>query len=494
MVDKFDPHEFYFPDGATAHSAFNAQKALYCSEYYEDLLPYFATLESRFIQKRNGENAKYTIKKARLLASKLIKHIAMHVSSPLYNKLYADVLIAANCSRLSEMKMMACIVQGLANNNYSVIYLANEERDEYKYIRNFIESNKLHDVTLVDPYSLRISVFKYLRVIAAYEHAISDFKKVLKILPDDIMLTEGSLSAMAHVTATIDMWKAISHLFDYRAVFVRNHWQIASACIALDAIKRGNPVITTQHGVVSAKCSFSPIIATHQLCFGDASINVLENIERELSESAKRPSYCKSYIPIGATFDEIKKLDNQQYYKTLLVIDQHTKWSEEFYGIGFEYEAFAKLIESIASNNADIGLDKIIIRRHPDSLDAIEWLELENKYPSLIKISTKPSLIEDIGRSSISIGLFSGAQTTAAACGLPSFFVRDNGWYYTPDLYPFYNNFFIQSSHVADLIKILVADKDKYSEYRDKAFECAEKFYYKGGSYDLEDIFKRLKL
>lgn len=495
---SFNPKAFYFPDGSTAETAFFAQKSIYRSDYFEDLLPYFAALESKFVPSVIPKVSNNRYDKCKLIGSLFIKKTIGPIFK-LINKnnnlLKADMLVVGDCSRNSEINLMKNIIIGLVNCDKSIIYIVTGNTEEYFQIKEFVDLHKFPNVMLIDPFGQKMpKVNRYIQRIIAYEDAVKDLNNLLKILPEEISVSKNVLERMIPVATAHLSWQMISNSIQYETVFLRNHWTTLSSCVALESLRKGKTVITTQHGVISSPCTFIPILATHQVCFGDSSINVLKNLEKMVNDETNRSGYCKEYISAGSSFDEISDASSNYHRKSLLVFDQHTKWSEDFYGISEEYITLVKIIENVADMNLSIGLKKIIIRLHPDNSNADEWKQIAKKYPDLVEISFKNyTLIQDIERSSISIGLFSGALALSAACGIPAFFLWEQGWYYTPDLSPFYPDLFIAPNKLIDMIREVVDDEKMYNDYQKKALINSKKYYCDGKTCNFKsELFKKI--
>jgi hypothetical protein len=85
-------------------------------------------------------------------------------------------------------------------------------------------------------------------------------------------------------------------------------------------------------------------------------------------------------------------------------------------------------------------------------------------------------LLQDIARSTLAIGLFSGALTVAAACGVPTVFVWKEGWFYTPDLACF-GDCFADPEEALIRVRDVVTDRSAYARWRGMATAAAEKYY-----------------
>jgi hypothetical protein len=188
-------------------------------------------------------------------------------------------------------------------------------------------------------------------------------------------------------------------------------------------------------------------------------------------------------------------LPAQQEKKSLLVIDQGISWATRFYYGRFNVQKtfVSKLIECLKDLQT---LGSLIVRLHPDSDTKDVWAGAAKEFPDKVEIEKMDaSMLDSLRKASVAIGLFSGALTVAAACGVPSFFMWHPGWFYTSDLSCFKQNCFVQPDRFIPLLKTLLTDASEYLKYRDLSIAAAAKYYHRGTScaFDKEFMDKLLE-
>jgi len=469
------PADFYFPPGATAEAAIAAQKALYSSPYYRELLPYFAGLETRFEQGNHNSDENLTPPEYQDISSKYLRLKNCLLRGK--KKISGEVLVVGECSRPAEIDMMKRLINGLFQQKKTIKYVTSSNTTEYREIQTFAKEKGIKDIEFLDFYSRDIIQRVILRTIAR-SRAVKNWQIILDLLPEGISIHGNPLDVMIGTATAQTAWEYYRPNIQFNTVFVRNHWNPLSATIAIDAVEEGKTVVTTQHGVISTPATFVPIIATRKLCFGSASVNTMINLDQELASQAKRTPYCQDFIPVGSFFDDVSVLPSNFDQKTMLVVDQHLSWTEHFYGIKEEFQTLQDIMLIISNSNT--GLRKLIVRLHPRNKKSHYWLELVHQYPEFVEISdpVHNSLSDDLKRSSLTLGLFSGALATAAARGIPPMFLWQPGWYYTPDLSCFARDFFFRPDEIVTWIKHFMSNPEAYETLRQKAIDSSFRYYH----------------
>jgi hypothetical protein len=122
---------------------------------------------------------------------------------------------------------------------------------------------------------------------------------------------------------------------------------------------------------------------------------------------------------------------------------------------------------------------KVIVRPHPDNRKPEVWLKLAASNPARVELSHPAySLQFDLSRSSLVLGLFSGALATAAACGIPALFLWQPSWFYTPDLACFAPKLFVSPESVTERIETLLTHESEYMAARNDSLEAAKLYYH----------------
>ncbi|GIV17796.1 MAG: hypothetical protein KatS3mg022_3231 [Armatimonadota bacterium] len=120
----------------------------------------------------------------------------------------------------------------------------------------------------------------------------------------------------------------------------------------------------------------------------------------------------------------------------------------------------------------------IIYRLHPSAQRVPEWVQRIQSECGNVQISQGVPLLEDLKRSTVALGLFSGALTVAAACGVPTFLLWEDGWFYTPDL-ECYEEVFVDRTEAAGQITAAVVWRQHYTLWQTRSI-CASEQYYRG--------------
>ena len=141
---------------------------------------------------------------------------------------------------------------------------------------------------------------------------------------------------------------------------------------------------------------------------------------------------------------------------------------------------------------ADLPLRRVVIRPHPywSDLDLELCKRLIREYPERCELSHPSwSLEDDLRRSSIVAGIFSGVLTVSSACGIPSVFLQTEQGFTTADLECFSQaQTFEPDAAFAEISKILT-DRNAYDEARSDALRNAREYYAGGSNIDLSGAF-----
>lgn len=233
----------------------------------------------------------------------------------------------------------------------------------------------------------------------------------------------------------VEAWENLAPWIEFEAAIVRCHWLDLCSSLCRTALERGKPAITFQQGVIGHTLDV-PVIATKYVAFGAQSASFLERTNRRFFQSAEAHEPKVEFVKGGCLFDNVIDLPNQFNLRTLLLVDVPTAQSQsDFYGINEQCSALLQLAERLLT--ADLPLRRIVIRPHPfwSELEFSTCQRLIREHPSRCELSHPSwSLEDDLRRSSVVAGIFSGVLTVSSACGLPSFFLMTENGYSTGDL------------------------------------------------------------
>ncbi|MFC1586930.1 hypothetical protein ACFL54_01355 [Planctomycetota bacterium] len=462
--------QFHFPKSAFAATARKGLLHLLSSSLSNEVFSYITCLDI-FIRP--------------LGASKMISYRAFNVYLPKVKKYDypdllqcqpVDVMIVGYSNRPAEIITLGKVIMDLAANNRSILYLCSFDSDEHHYLQSLTAG--ISDlITFFDIKHLPNSDIESDR-----QNSLEKAKYTLQCIQKQLQLKEMDIAVEAALDAQLvaiyqDAWKYWRDVISPDSIFVRNIHSPECCAIAHDAIRMGIPVTSIQHSVIAAVSPYIPLMANNYLCFGNCSIDLLNRMENDVHEKTGFLKVENKKIAAGSMVDELPDTSNCFHNKTLLVIDQYSNWAEDYFGLHECFKELPKTVEQLAQSQS--GLDKIVIRTHPENQRAESWQNILHKYGDLIEISSsiKP-LREDIVCSSVAIGIFSTALVAAAASGLPTCFFWRPGWYYTPDLRIYRESgYFMESLEFVEWLYKIISDKKSYGAERRKILEISQEYF-----------------
>jgi hypothetical protein len=154
--------------------------------------------------------------------------------------------------------------------------------------------------------------------------------------------------------------------------------------------------------------------------------------------------------------------------------------------------ALLKLAEKLLA--ADLPLRRLVIRPHPywSNLDLETCKRLVREHPTRCELSHPAwSLEDDLRRSSVVAGIFSGVLTVASACGLPAVFVQTEQGFTTADLACFTPDQTLLPEDAFREIGKMLSDRQSYAKARSQALRNARGYYANGTNLDLSGAFFR---
>ena len=268
----------------------------------------------------------------------------------------------------------------------------------------------------------------------------------------------------------------ISREIDYEVAVLRCIRDKYSWAINHTSQSKKKMVIGFQHGVVGHTLEL-PITVNRYLTFGNQSNQLLRDLNKEFEVLFKEKRMCSDFCEVGQITDEIKIQENNFPKRSVLIIDQTVKtWgSIEFYGLEKQIEATERLITAILDLQE---LYKVIVRPHPDAEISPFWQEALDIYPDKFEISHPHyPLTDDVNKSSIAVGLFSGGLITCASSGLPTYFLTHPEGFFTPDIDCFKSPFICDEKTMLTEIKKLLSDEEYYLLQRKKCLLRSERYY-----------------
>jgi hypothetical protein len=173
------------------------------------------------------------------------------------------------------------------------------------------------------------------------------------------------------------------------------------------------------------------------------------------------------------------------------MVDEPTDCGQSrFYSLENQSQALLELANRLLA--ADPPLRRLIIRPHPfwNNLDFAACQRLVREHPDRCELSHPAwSLEDDLRRSSVVVGIFSGVLTVASACGLPAIFLQTDEGYVTGDLACFSPRQTLRPDAAFCAISGILSDRQAYAEARKEAVRNAREYYAEGTNLDLTGAF-----
>lgn len=387
-----------------------------------------------------------------------------------------DWLVYGGCERATERKMMARLTEALLQSGATVGYLVRFGTEEHQQIAS-LQQKYSAQLTLIDLYAGIHGQQRRLSACAA-PRAWQHFAQINELLDGDLRIPPTTFSFFLGGMAKRLLWERISPYMEYDNLIVRNHFGSIDSVIALEGLLKGKHVVTLQHGVISSM-GFFPILADTVVTFGKASAEFMQRIDAQFGQQTGTLPFARRFVPAGSLFDEIEDVGDTFHHRSLLVIDQDNPAARRFYGLD---DALAGLHEIVARCAREIEGITVIYRLHPSAKRVPEWVQAIQQECGSVQVSQGVPLLEDLKRSTVALGLFSGALTIAAACGVPTFFLWEEGWFYTPDL-GCYEEMFVERSEAMRTITAVIDSWQDYILWQAKGRNSSGQYYYERSAY-----------
>jgi hypothetical protein len=408
-------------------------------------------------------------------------------------KIKADVLFCPMpyFDRKTEIQFLIRTVLALAQTDATILCLLpmgapyREELDA-----RLAAAGRTSQVSFIDPAAALNPLESRLRGEVARLRGRAAFEETVQIL-EPYGLSPGLelRSNFEHVALFTESWERLAPHVEFDALVSRCHWHVLCSPVCRTALQRGKPVITFQQGVITHTLE-APVTASKYVAFGPSSASFLARINRAFFQSVGRPELPVEYVSGGSFYDNVFALPDQFDRQTLLMVDEPThRGQSRFYGLESQSQGLLDLAERILT--ADLPLRRIIIRPHPywSNLDFDACLRLVREHGDRCELSHPAwSLEDDLRRTSVALGIFSGVLTVASACGLPSVFLRTECGYSTGDLDCFSRQTFLPDAAFSVISKIL-SDREAYTGARALALRNAREYYANGTNLDLNGAF-----
>ncbi len=450
------PPGLFFPPGSHANTTQRVVRMLFDSEIWQRIWPYLGSIDIFF---RAGPYSENTQIRDMATIDSFIREILFDVNPSLLSSTSPlELLIVSYSSRNHEIRMIQDTFNAFDKSHGRIVCAGSVNGPE---AREWAES-ALPEASLIDlcdiPEHLHETMAR--KALAA---TTSNWDAIQSLLAKNhCYLSEDAIYHFAEVSLFVELAEWWIQQLQPRRILLKNAHSTPCCAVAASGHKLGIPVSAFQHCMIGSTSPFIPLMVTRYFTFGEASRSHLIRLEQEFRQDTASSSICESIESIGAVFDDIAPVNSTFEARTVLMVDQTSDWARHYFGIGAGLEAMPMVGRRLLLENDTI---KVKVRLHPDNLDGKNWRPLEEEFPDRVAFSHPDTpLMTDIGKGSVAVGLFSTALVTAAACGLPTCFLWQQGWYYTPDLAAFTEEFFIEPDDFVHWILGTLACREEYDK------------------------------
>lgn len=393
--------------------------------------------------------------------------------------------------RQTEHLLLTRTLRGLAQTGRKILCLL-PAYTAYSPFRQELESTAAgckDQITILDTGMTLNRIEARTRAVAARLRSRAAFEKVVEILePYGMSPSEEVVADFERTALYVETWERLAHFIDFDALVTRCHWYELCSPICRTAMQRGKPTITFQQGVIGHTLDV-PITASKLVAFGAPSASVLAETNRRFFDAVGAAEPPVKYFNAGSFIDTLSALPDQFHRQTVLIIDMHSV-PRDFCGTEGETQALFRLAERILT--ARLPLRRLVIRPHPQwsSLDLDACLKLVREHRDLCELSHPIwPLEDDLRRSSIVVGIWSGVLTVASACGLPTIFLQTEQGFKTRDLACFSPAQTLLPDAALCHIGELLTDHRAYAEARGVAQRNGAEYYTDGANAPLDGAF-----
>ncbi len=392
--------------------------------------------------------------------------------------------------RKTENEFLVRSLLGLAQTDAKIICLLpggascrGELDDQLKAV------GRTGQVEFIDPAESSNRMEARLRVRLARMRGSSAFERTVSILePHKLSPNREVKARFEYIAHFVEAWERMAPTTEFDAVVARCHWQALCSPVCRTAQQRGKPVITFQQGVIGHTLDV-PVTASRYVAFGQPSATFLAQTNQRFFQTCGLSEPPVEFVKGGCLFDTILDLPDQFANQTLLMVDTSGA-QDDFYGIEGQTRALIQLAERLLTSN--LPRCRIVIRPHPfwSDLDFESCQRLAREHRNRCEISHPAwSLEDDLRRSSVVAGIFSGVLTVASACGLPTIFLQTEQGYTTGDLACFSPRQTLPPDAAFCEISKILTDHAAYAEARAVAQRNGREYYAEGKNAHLDGAF-----
>lgn len=407
-------------------------------------------------------------------------------------KLKADVLFCPMpyFTRPAENRFLIRALMAVAETGASILCLLSDDAPCRAELNEQLgRAGRTGQVEFIDPTATTGAMEARITGRAAKVRGEAAFHEAVSILePHGLNLNDDVRSGFEHIARFVEAWDRLAPEVEFDAVIARCHWHALCSPVCRTARERGKPVITFQQGVIGHTLDV-PVTATKYVAFGQASASFLDRMNKEFVATVGLPEPSVEFVKGGSLFDSLVELPDQFEKQTLLMVDVPMAQAD-FYGTESQCKALLLLAEKLLM--ADLPLQRIVIRPHPfwSNLDFEACQQLVRMHSTRCELSHPSwSLEDDLRRSSVVAGIFSGALTVASAAGLPTFFLQTDDGYTTGDLSCFSpDQTLLPDAAFCEISRLLKAP-GAYANARAIALRNGREYYAEGKNADLSGAF-----
>jgi hypothetical protein len=394
------------------------------------------------------------------------------------------------CSRKTENRLLVRTLLGLAETGAEILCLHPMYAPFRKELEiELTEAGYGKQIKFLDPGMSFNPIEARTRAIAGRLRGRAAFDKTIQILePYGLSPTRNASGDFERIAQYVEAWERLAPLIEFDAVVARCHWHDLCSPVCRTGMQRGKTVITFQQGVIGHSLDF-PITASKFVAFGAPSASVLAQGNRRFFDAVELPEPPLEYFNVGSLYDKLEPLPDQFSLQTVLLVDFHSVPGDPW-GTEEEVQALLHLAEKLLA--AKLPLRRLVIRPHPhwSDLDLGACLKLVREHRDVCELSHPVwSLEDDLRRSSVVLGVWSGVLTVASGCGLPTIFMQTEQGFNTRDLACFSPAQTLLPDAAFHEVRRLLTESKRYDEARKVALRNASEYYAGGANATLDRSF-----
>jgi hypothetical protein len=396
--------------------------------------------------------------------------------------------------RKAETQFLVRALLGLAQTDRKILCLMPSNAScRGELDRRLVAAGRAKQVTFLDPVIASNSIGARMLSTAGAARSRAALQQIVQVLePHGLSPSADVKRDFDGIAYFVEAWERLAPWIEFEAVVARCHWNVLCSPVCRTARQRGKSVITFQQGVIAHTLDV-PVTASRYVAFGHTSASLLAELNTRFFQAVGKPESPVEYVNGGCIFDTVIDLPDQFDQQTLLMVDVPVP-ACDFYGAESQGTALLQLAQRLL--DADLPLRRLVIRPHPywNNLDLEACKRLVREHPTRCELSHPSwSLEDDLRRSSVVAGIYSGVLTVASACGLPSVFLQTENGFVTADLACFSPNETLLPDAAFRKIAKMLTDPSSYAHARSEALRNAREYYADGTNADLSGaLFERL--